>query len=195
MVIKYFALLILCCSVSLAQNIPIFLAGEPDTLEQEEDIGAMCSLGCAIDWGTDATSYLVDGNIKYTVVNLEDGHTSTAWISKKEGIGEIITYSFSAKNMQEFDSLRFNGFRIVNGFVKDNSIWKMFSRVKKARVIHNHKIIGDVTFYDSRGIQEVHFPAFFIRSNSKVAFKILEVYPGSKYKSVAISELVPLGAH
>jgi hypothetical protein len=196
---KQFVLLIILFffSLSWSQSIPTFEAGEPDTLEKEEDIGAMCSLECAIGWGVEATSFLTDKKNDFKVSNLNDGRTSTAWVSgnKRNGIGETITFSFSKKDMQGFDSLRFNGFRLLNGFVKDIAVWQKYGRIKKGIIMYNRRTIGNVVFYDSRGIQEVNIDEFYIKPDSKVSFRILEIYPGSKYKSVAISELIPLGAH
>jgi hypothetical protein len=170
--------------------------------EDPDDIGYMCSLGCAIGWDVTASSCLTPqaGN-SYDADKIDDGKLSTAWIEGKkgDGIGESITFHFPKHYFTEggiHDSINFNGFRIVNGYQKDSETWKANGRIKRLRVYHNNNPVYDILVQDTMLIQEADPGVlFYIKPGDIITVKILEVYHGAKYEDTAISELVPEGAH
>jgi hypothetical protein len=94
------------------------------------------------------------------------------------------------------DSVAFHGFRIVNGYIKDRITWESNSIVKKLRVFHNRQAVMDIGLTDCMALQEAEsIDIFYIKPDDKIIVKILEVYPGNKYKDTALTELIPLGAH
>jgi len=175
---------------------------DSDEIEESDDIGQMCSLGCAMGWKVEASSYLHStARDTFSVDRLNDGLISTSWIDggKTNGIAETITFSFPRQYFIESsvrDSVPFHGFRVVNGLTSDNIPWNTYSRVKTLRIFHNGQPVFDIRLRDSKGIQEAEsLSAFHIKPDDIVTVKILEVYPGRKFRHAAIAELVPLGAH
>ena len=167
----------------------------------DDPIGASCSLGCALGWEIESSSHQKqqDANV-YGAGNLEDGIDKTAWVEgvTGQGIGETITFIFPEDYSQYHvsdEGVSFWGLRILNGYQKNEKVWKANSRVKKILIKHNSNPKYTVTLQDNMDIQEAHFKYFLIKPGDQVQIVILEVYPGEKYQDTALSELIPLGAH
>jgi hypothetical protein len=67
--------------------------------------------------------------------------------------------------------------------------------VKKARLYYNSRPLYFVEFADTRRWQEVVFDDIMVRHGDSMTLEILEVWPGTKSQSVAITEIVLQGAH
>jgi hypothetical protein len=172
---------------------------EPSKAESDE-FQYGCSLGCAVGWDVKASaSASPDKNGTHGVKELDDGNCGTAWISseKRHGIGNKIIYSFPKSKWRDDlpHSINFSGIRFINGYIKSQKLWNEYSRVKKFRVYLNDKPVVVLNILYSKDVQEVSFDSLYITTKDIVVFEILEIYPGSKYKQVAISELLPMGAH
>jgi hypothetical protein len=197
-------LMLLCfAGICFCQTLPIYnTCSFEHSSEDSDDIGYMCSLGCAIGWDVIASSCLASqsGN-SYDANKIDDGKLSTAWIEGKKGvgIGETITFHFPKHYFSEGgigDSINFNGFRILNGYQKDSLTWKANGRVKRLRVYHNQVPVCDILVEDTMLMQEADPKIlFYIKPEDIIIVKIMEVYRGAKYEDTAISELVPEGAH
>lgn len=181
--------------------LPVYRA-EPDTLlELEEDMSGMCSLGCAVGWNVTASSHLpAAGKNRYEVGMLDDGLPATAWVEGNEGsgAGERIVFSFPATYFEETEGMKdipFWGFMIVNGYHKSPNAWRENGRAKRLRLLHNGKPLFVIALQDVMGAQSVGFPSFPINTGDEVALEVLDVYPGERYSDMAISELLPMGAH
>lgn len=167
----------------------------------EENELSMCSLGCAMGWHTKASSSLkAQGNNNYDVSNIDDFRVNTAWVAgtKGYGIGETITYTFTKGDFDKAkigNRINFNGFLILNGYCKNKKVWMENSRVKRVRISHNKKPLYEAMVHDSMNLQEIDFDNVYLKPWDTVTVTILEVYPGTKYKDTAISELIPTGAH
>jgi len=196
--------------IFIAVMMPVFVAAATDVeLEiitadvsdeplEEDDIGGMCSLGCAIGWNVSASSRLASqGENKYDVSRLEDGLLKTAWVEGVEGqgTGEYIIFNFPKSKFESMDSVNCNGFYALNGYCKSTSVWKANSRVKELKMYYNGTPLYVIRLHDSMNMQCFTFSTIWLKPGDKIKFEILEVYPGSRYMDTAISELIPLGAH
>ncbi|MCI4668985.1 MAG: hypothetical protein MRZ79_12700 [Bacteroidia bacterium] len=122
----------------------------------------------------------------YKAENLHDFKLKTAWVEGKEdyGIGEEIEVSFDFGKMSQ---LRITSLIIFNGYCKSESTWKANSRVKTFAISVNGTDMGKLHLKDTYLGQRFDIGNFADKVNIKL--KILEVYPGSKYKDTAISEI------
>ena len=134
--ITYTLLIILLTGIVFSQNNLEVLTTDTFNNTPIEDMGNMCSLGCAMNWGISATSILpASTKFSYTAENMKDYEIKTAWVEGKDdlGEGEKIIFTFSSNYFEEAglpDSINLNGFRLINGYAKSTSIWKKNGRVK-----------------------------------------------------------------
>ncbi len=176
------------------------LTADPGYPPEDNEL-SMCSLGCAMGWHTKASSSLKpQGDNNYDVRNIDDYRVNTAWVAgtKKYGIGETITYTFTKEDFDKAkigNRINFNGFLILNGYCKNKKAWTENSRVKRIRISHNKQPLYEAILHDSMNLQEIAFDSVFLQPGDTVTVTILEVYPGTKYQDTAISELIPTGAH
>jgi hypothetical protein len=177
---------------------------EPLNPFEEDDIGAMCSLGCAMGWDVVASSSLKpQGENTYDASNLSNGKLKNAWVEGKNdyGVGETITFKFTEPYFKEakIEKVSFWGFRIVNGYTKDQIVWDLNSRVKTFSMYLNDKLIAYIDLKDTWMLQEVTFfdkiEMIYLKPGDMVKMRIESTFPGKKYKDTAISLLEPLGAH
>lgn len=181
-------------------DLPVYRAEVDSLLELEEDMSGMCSLGCAVGWDVNASSNLTpEGSNNYGVPMLDDGLPATAWVEGKDGdgVGESITFSFPKKYFEGegMKDIPFWGFMILNGYHKSQKAWKENGRAKRLRLRHNGNPLFTIELQDAMGAQSINFPSFPLNAGDKVSLEVLEVYPGERYPDMAISELVPMGAH
>jgi DNA-binding XRE family transcriptional regulator len=165
--------------------------------ETKEDywdiIGGGCSWYCG--GGPDsviASSFLSSTNSKneFEARNAKDLNYKTVWVEgvKGYGIGEFLEYNFKAV------SAPITEIKIVNGFVKSQTLWENNSRVKKLKVYIDNELFTELNLEDIRGVQTFKFnPIGKERNNDlpdwKLKFEIAEVYKGLKYDDVVISEI------
>jgi len=190
-----------------ADNLPEYTAvvdsgGEVGFNEiYESGTSEMCSLGCAISWDMEVSSFLPpNGPNIYGPKTGNDYDISTAWVQGKPGygIGEAITFSFpekyfSGSSLDEGVDMR--GFMVFNGYAKSDAAWKANSRVKRFKLYLNDIPVCTIKLLDTKLMQNAGFPVIYIKPGDRVKLEILDVYPGDKYKDTAISEIEPLGAH
>ncbi len=136
-----------------------------------------------------ASSFLPkNGSTEYTPDNAHDLSFKTAWVegAKGNGIGEYIEYYF--KN----ESPRITEIKIYDGYVKTDKAWNENSRVKKFELSINGVSYAILNLKDTKAEQRFKVPAIGHRSDKKdliLKFKILDVYPGTKYEDVAVTEI------
>jgi hypothetical protein len=146
-----------------------------------------------------ASSFLIstDTSINYLPKNAHDLSFNTAWIvgGKGYGIGEYLIYYF------RYAAPRITKIIIANGYVKSPEVWQEYSRVKKLKIYIDDKPFAVLNLEDSRREQIFEFePIGKERLNLiweeleklprwTMKFEILEVYSGTKYDNVAISEI------
>ncbi len=149
-----------------------------------------CSLKCAFPW---TTSAVLPGKSPVPVYTLDDNDKDTSW---NDGvIGAKLTFEFPKKLPKELNDTPFYGFDIADGNIKTDSSFTEYGRVKKIRLFYNGHAFADVALADTRRWQEVSFDDIMAREGDIFSIQILEVYPGSRYPTAAITELILQGAH
>jgi hypothetical protein len=143
-----------------------------------------------------------NSGIKYAPKNAHDFDKNTAWIEGKPdyGIGEYIEYCFDFSKMKgSEEGLGIDRILLANGYKKNKQTWKNNARVKQLKIYLNNKPFAILNLLDSFEIQtidniEITFPA---NKETKLKFKITQVYEGIKYKDTAISLLMfdGIGVH
>ena len=152
-----------------------------------------CSWYCGgvID-AVSASSILAPTNIfTYNAENAHDFNHESVWAEGVDGngIGEYITYIFPAT------CPRVTGVKILNGYVKNESLWKANNRIKSLKVYYNGEEYAILELGDTRCIQffEIGTVGYGPHTTDKdpwtLKFEILDVYPGEKYDDTVISEL------
>ncbi len=149
-----------------------------------------CSLRCAFPWQTFAT---LPGQASTPVYTLDDNDKDTAWTGAV--VGAKLSFVFPKKLPKELNDTPFYGFDMANGNLQTDSLFKEYGRVKKVRLFYNGRAFADVALADSRRWQEVSFDDIMARQGDVFSMQILEVYPGVKYPTAAITELILQGAH
>lgn len=162
-------------------------------------VGDGCSWYCgAYIGGVTASSTLSQqGENNYDAENAYDLNYKTAWVEgvKGYGIGEYLEYTMPAQQP------RITTIIVVNGYVKSESAYNNNSRVKKLRVYWNDEPVAILKLEDQ--IAEQHFVFDTLGYDRDVyewdkldslpdwtlKFEILEVYEGSKWDDVVISEI------
>jgi hypothetical protein len=146
-------------------------------------------------WDVHSSSSSAQHGVEY----LDDVEAGTAWVSggKRSGVGESVTFTFpKAKFLSGRKNVNLNGFLIVSGFGADEAEWRRYARPKRLRVAHNGHTVCDVALKDVMESQEFLFaPVMYLKPGDSVRLQVREVYLGSAELPVAVSSLVPLGAH
>lgn len=161
-------------------------------------VGQDCSWYCEAELGkVSASSYLKSqGSTSYDPSNAGDLNYQTAWVEGVDGygIGEYLEYEFPPTNP------RITKVIIVNGYVKSTVAYNSNSRVKKLKMYVDGKPYAILSLKDLHAEQsfEVATIGHGDRSNlealkqkptSKIRFEIIDIYKGTKYSDVAISEI------
>lgn len=150
-----------------------------------------------------ASSTLKSNNVSnYQVENLHNLDLKTAWVegNSNYGIGQSFTFTLSSEepfNFENFDGV----IEVFNGYCKSESIWKANSRVKRLKMYYEDSPVCIIELADTWQYQSFEIRKFFLSdqysdapfqltNGSTLKFEIVEVYPGKKYKDVAISEFV-----
>lgn len=126
----------------------------------------------------------------YEAENAHDFNHETAWVTKGNGCGESITFTFPE------GCPRVNSVAIVNGYAANNRLWKANSRVKTLSVYYNDKLYCTLNLQDKRALQRFDLDILGYPPNTKYSkpwklkFVIKEIYRGNKYEDTAISEFV-----
>jgi hypothetical protein len=177
------------------QSFPTFRTrvSPTDTFHLEHD--------SAFGVGDDGIYNIVEPTVKsssqfklFKVENIHDFNLTTPWIEgKKEGgTGEYIEYTFDLTQLSGKErAFSINSLFLINGYRKDLKVWEQYTRVKKLKMYINNIPFAYILLMDTYKFQSVNFQDFWISNGDKkvIRFEILEVYPGAKYKNVALSEL------
>lgn len=130
----------------------------------------------------------------YEAENIFDDDHFTAWVegAKGNGIGEWIIFSFA------YYSPRITQIGITNGYVKTEKAYLENCRVKKIKVLYEGKIWGYLNLEDMRSEQWFDLDTLGhstiskelnTKENWELKLEIVEVYPGSKYNDLAITDI------
>jgi hypothetical protein len=78
---------------------------------------------------------------------------------------------------------------IYNGNLKNKNLWNEYSRAKNIKLYVNDKPYIILKLDDTSASQSFTLDLIDFSKLSSLKFEILDIYPGSKYKNIAISEL------
>lgn len=162
-----------------------------DKLEKME--GPMTEpLGCS--WYCGGGPYKVlasstlDNSEKFNADKLHDFDLFTGWSEGKSGygVGEYVEFYFKP------NSPRVNKLIFYNGYFKNIDLWKANSRIKKAKLYVNNVTYAILEFKDVNAPQTFTIePLSSMEEGQDLVLKveIMEVYKGTKYSDVVISEI------
>ncbi len=169
--------------------------------ETVDDYWSIIGVGCSWYCGggpkaITASSYLISSDTNdYQPQNAHDLSYNSAWVEgvKGYGVGEYLLYHFSAQ------SPRITTITVVNGYVKNETVWKNNSRVKKIKMYIDNKPYAILNLTDQRSEQSFSVPPIGndVEDWDKlenapdwtIKFEILDVYKGDKYDDTVISEI------
>ena len=129
------------------------------------------------------------GKLNYKISNADDFDHTTAWVEGTEGTGkgEFLEYTFAG------NCPRITTVKILNGYCKNQKTWEQNGRVKTLKMYYNNLPVLKLELEDSPTLQCFNVGTFGEHNPNapdwKLRFEILEVYPGSKFEDIAISEL------
>lgn len=163
-----------------------------------DPVGSACSWYCGgIVKSVTASSYLKSqGENSYFPSNTHDFDYKSAWVEGANGygVGEFLLYEFPPECPRITDII------IANGYVKDNTAWRLNSRVKRLKVYYNDEPLAVLELSNIRAEQRFHLSPIGYRDRDNfellkqkspwtLKFEILEVYQGTKYDDTVISEI------
>jgi hypothetical protein len=149
--------------------------------------------------------------ISYDIKNIQDYNLNTAWVFESGDIANGCYFEFKFNfppNTAYAGAYQFQGIgNVFNGYCKSPKTWTENARVKKLLVYYNDIPICYVTLLDTWHFQEFDLSKFFrnyrdkknlnakyeIKNGDKLKFKIIDIYKGSKFSDVAISEFLCQG--
>lgn len=133
-----------------------------------------------------ASSYLQkQGKITYLPDNTHDFNLLTAWVPKGT-IGMKVNFHFKPF------APRVNEILLWNGYIKNIDLWKANSRVAKFKLYVNGEPKAILNLVDSTNTQSFKIDPVQSTDSTKdmiLTLEILEIYQGTKYSDVAISEV------
>ena len=168
----------------------------------DEYVGALdggCSLACAFGWTiTPASTLKPQGGISYSATNLSDANLQTAWVEGEADYGVGVAFRITFNNAGVEQAVPLNGFAFINGYAKNKSIWSANSRVRLLEVMQNGKHKFTLRLADTVDPQSVSLEGpqiMRLRPGDDVTLVIRGVYPGTKFKDTALTEINLYGAH
>lgn len=133
-----------------------------------------------------ASSYLQEqGKNTYLPDNIHDFDLLTAWVPKGT-VGMKINFHFKPF------APRVNEILLWNGYIKNVDLWKANSRVAKFKLYVDGKPKAILNLVDSTNAQSFKIDPIQSTDSTKdliLTLEILEIYKGTKYSDVAISEV------
>jgi hypothetical protein len=155
-----------------------------------------------------ASSTKTEAGRSYSFKNSQDANLNTAWVAGNSngGVGEYFVCTFQFPENEGYSSAyQFRGIcSMFNGYCKSPELWAQNSRVKRLKVYYNNTPLCFVDVVDTWHLQIFDISKFFknrkfnqnldakyeIKNGDKMKFEIVEVYKGSKYNDLAISEFL-----
>ncbi len=124
---------------------------------------------------------------RYGPANLTDGNLSTAWVEgiSGNGTGEKVLFTFPRPRLLA-------GFEIVNGYAKNQDIFRKNARIKTARITLSDNTEETISLLDTMKSRRYTFTTPV--ETTWLELEIGSVFPGSKYQDTALTEFVPLFA-
>ncbi len=169
--------------------------------EFEGEFLPFCSWYCGgVVAKASASSSLDAPDARYLARCAHDFDIRTAWVEGAPGlgIGEILTYEFDCRGARAETTpggLGICGLYVINGYRKSKALWRQNGRVSKLLMVVNGKTHAKFTLADTSEVQGADFPILMLPKGSytKIEFKIMGAYRGTKYEDTAITEIAFYG--
>jgi len=184
--LRLFAIICLASGVVRAADVPEIKARTGTPVIQELLGG--CSLTCSFPWSASD-----DEKSSGKIAAINDSDALTAWTQVQ--MGEKLTFKFPSNLPRELNGTPFYGVDIANGRLQPEADFKDYGRVKTIRLSHNGRPLYTIQLADSRRWQHAEFNDVFLNVGDTLEIEILEIYPGKKFPTAAITEIVLQGAH
>jgi hypothetical protein len=149
-----------------------------------------------------------EGKFSYSIKNIQDSNLNTAWVFKPDNALRNCYFEFDfrfPKNTSYAGTYQFQGIcNVFNGYCKSLKTWTENSRVKRLLVYYNGKPFCYVNLLNTWHFQRFDLSKFFknnrnkenlnakyeIKNGDKLKFKVVDIYKGSKFNDIAISEFL-----
>lgn len=145
--------------------------------------------------------------VSYNIKNIQDYNLNTAWVFKLDSSTKsYFEYTIKfPKNTAYAGAYQFQGIcNLFNGYCKSLKTWSENSRIKTLLVYYNDKPVCYVKLLDTWHFQSFDIAKFFknkrdkkylnskyeIKNGDKLKFEIVDVYKGTKFTDVAVSEFL-----
>jgi hypothetical protein len=185
-----------CVPAALAMLALVTAALAQDAAEIKPEIGTPviddlmggCSLTCSFPW-----SAMTEGDRESKIAAVNDSLSATAWTEAR--VGDRLKFQFPANLPRELNGTPFYGVDFANGAVKPLREFSAYGRLKKVLLRHNGRAVHTFRLADNWRWQHFTFPDIFLNVGDTLELEILEIYPGKKHPTAAITEIVLQGAH
>lgn len=144
-----------------------------------------CSLTCSFPWNAEASQE------KLAAIN--DSEAGTAWTGAR--VGDTLVFRFPKDLPRELNGTPFYGIDLANGRQRPAEAFGEYGRIKSLRLSHNGKPVHTIRWGDTRRWQQAEFDDIFLNVGDTLTLEILEIYPGTKFPTAALTEIVLQGAH
>ncbi|MFK7920998.1 MAG: hypothetical protein AB8H47_03530, partial [Bacteroidia bacterium] len=161
----------------------------------EEGFGPLMNIGCSWYCGGGPYQIIASSSLasntpyKYAPANAHDLNILTGWVEGAEGngIGEYLEYRFMP------NTPRITSFEIFNGYQKNNILWHKNGRVKQFKFYIDGEFQKMISLADEAGGQKFQIEPLRSTVEGKdlvLRFEIAEVYPGTHYEDVVITDIM-----
>lgn len=176
----------------------------------EPDFNMEMFMPMPIVYYLEASSTLYSSKNAYSVENLYDNDTDTAWVEGKKdsGIGESVKLNINESG-GDSTARKITGLKIINGYAKSKDIFYKNNRVKKMKITTGQSILTEnpddpedyavfvnkeqekiITLEDTMKPQIINIDSEGF--TNYIICEILEVYKGTKYNDTCITEIQPI---
>lgn len=174
------------------------LESELPAWEADAFDGGELEFACPNTFSVEVSSFLptyrgisYGGDHLYQLAQGEGPHP--AWVegAEHDGLGERITFKVQALRA-DYEPWGISGeFRLINGYAKNERIWRANGRVQQFEVRRNGRLIARVKLLDRPSVQSIWLGELFqdnpLVLGDELEFRISQVYPGSKYRDTALT--------
>ncbi|HWY11898.1 MAG TPA: hypothetical protein VN026_11265 [Bacteroidia bacterium] len=135
------------------------------------------------------------GGFNFEAINVLDGNMKTCWMSSGDGKNEDVEVIIDLEEVEGINVAVVTDIYFFSGWRKDYQTWKEYSRVKKMIMTVNDLPYGEITFQDTYKQQSIDLEKFKVdrTRRSRIRFRIVDTYKGSKYNQLALSDIQIIG--
>ncbi len=135
------------------------------------------------------------GSENFEAKNLLDGNMKTCWMSSGDGKNDGFEIIIDLDEQEGINTAQITDIYFFNGWRKDYHTWKEYSRVKKMNLTINDVPFAEIKFEDTYKLQSIDLEKLKIDKSRRcrIKFRIAEIYPGTKYNQVALSDVQLIG--